>query len=93
MIIDVCLIFLTASVIYTLFFLSNYLQAKTKESEAVTESYKITADIKRDDHLHESILEQIQDVDSEVVVKAIRDPGLSAQFAWLEQEGEEEYAT
>lgn len=93
MIIDVCVFILTASVTYTLFFVSKYLQAKTKESEAVTESYKITAEIKKDDHLHESILEQIQDVDSEVVVNAIRDPGLSAQFAWLEQDGEDYYAS
>jgi hypothetical protein len=93
MIIDVCVFILTASITYTLFFASKYLQAKTLESEAVTESYKITAEIKKDDHLHESVLEQIQDVDSDVVVRAIRDPGLSAQFAWLEQEGDEDYAS
>jgi hypothetical protein len=90
MIIDVCFIFLTASVIYTLFFLTNYLKAKTIESQAVAESYKVATVVKKEEHNSYSILEQIQDVDSDVVVKAIRDPGLSAQFAWLEQEGDME---
>ena len=92
MIIDVCVFILTASVSYTLFFLSQYLKAKTKESEVVTESYKVTEAIKKDDHNNQSILEQIQDVDPNLVVKAIRDPGISAQFAWLE-EGDDYYAS
>ena len=88
MIIDVCLLIISASVTYTLFFLSTYLKAKTKESEAITESYKVADTIKKEDHNNQTILEQIQDVDSDVVVRAIRDPGLSAQFAWLEEEGD-----
>jgi hypothetical protein len=86
MIIDVCLVLLTASVIYTLFFFTKFLQAKTKESEAITESYSVVKEEKQEQHSNIAILEQIQDVDSDIVVKAIRDPGIAAQFAWLEQE-------
>lgn len=86
MIIDVCFVFLTASVIYTLFFFIKFLQAKTKESETITESYKVVKEEKEEQHSNYAILQQIQDVDSDIVVKAIRDPGLSAQFAWLEEE-------
>ena len=89
MIQDVCLVLLTASVLCTLFYLIKYLKIKTVESQTIIDSYKVTEIIKKEEHNHMSIMEQIQDEDSSIVVKAIRDPGIAAQFGWLEQEEEE----
>lgn len=85
MIFQVCTLALSVFVCYTLYKITQYIQAKTDEVRVQISVYQIP---KVEDTEHQRILEQIQDENSEVAISVIRDPSMAAHHG---QQDEEDY--
>lgn len=83
MILQVCALALSIFVCYTLYKITQYIQAKTDEVRVQISVYQIP---KVEDAEHQRILEQVQDESSEVAVRVIRDPSMASYQGQQEEE-------
>jgi hypothetical protein len=87
MILQICALALSVSVCYTLYKITQYIQAKTDEVRVQISVYQVP---KIEDIEHQRILEQVQDEPSETAVRVIRDPSM-ASYVGQQQEEEDYY--